>query len=112
MLVHVQPRGIVCRLTEQLLGPEIPPAALLGANRHNAVPAEVWVLKFDGEPAALRFLLGKGWEGTPDIRPIVWGNFFARFDLLGLALAYDDSPDFQILQIEAKSPYQRGPDPA
>jgi len=50
--------------------------------------------------------------GTPDIRPIVWGNFFARFDLLGLALAYDDSPDFQILQIEAKSPYQRGPDPA
>ena len=84
---------------------------LAWATRHNAIPAEVGVLKHDGEPAVLRFLFGEAREGTPELRPISWEEFFARFDLLGLALAYDDSPDFQILQIEGESPYKKRSDP-
>ncbi len=84
---------------------------LAWATRHHAVPAEVLVLKFDGQPSILRFLFGNAHRGTPDIRPIGWDDFFARFDVLGLALVYDDSPSFQILQIEAESAYQKRLEP-
>ena len=84
---------------------------LAWATRHHAVPAEVLVLKFDGQPSILRFLFGELPRGTPEIHPIAWDDFFARFDLLGLALVYDDSPDFQILEIEERSAYRRHLDP-
>ena len=87
-----------------MCGPTTDHAEILSwAARHGAVPAEVRVLKFDGEPAALRFLFGKHREGTPELHPISWADFFAHFDLLGLALAYDDTPDFEILRIEERS---------
>lgn len=40
------------------------------ATTHDAVPAEMPPLKFDGEPAVLTFLLGNAKVGTPEIRPI------------------------------------------
>ncbi len=84
---------------------------LAWAERHNAVPAEVHIRKFDGEPTVLRFLFGKARGGSSDIHPIGWEDFFVRFDLMGLALAYNDTPDFQLLQIDGKSPYHRSVDP-
>jgi len=71
------------------------------ATRHHAVPAEVRIIKFDGEPAVLYFLMGEARKGTPELRPIDWEDFFARFDLLNLAFAYaDDSSQFAIVRIE------------
>ena len=71
------------------------------AARHNAVPAEIKPFLFDGQPAVLHFLIGKGNKGTAEIRPITWEMFFAQFDLLGLALAYDDNtPRFDLVRIE------------
>ncbi len=71
------------------------------ATRHDAVPAEVRIIKFDGEPAVLHFLLGEAREGTPELRPIDWEDFFARFDLLDLGFAYDDdSSQFAIVRID------------
>ena len=76
------------------------------AEAHNAVPAEVFPHLFDGEPAVLRFLFGVDPIGTTELRPISWENFFAHFDLLGLALVYDDQPTYELLQIEDKSAFR------
>lgn len=81
------------------------------ARRHHATPAEVLIRKFDGMPSVLRFLFDEEQEGTAEICPIEWEDFFARFDLLGLALVYDDSPNFEILEIEDRAPYSHFPDP-
>ena len=73
----------------------------LWAQKHNAVPAEVRLLKFDGEPSVLHFLMGAARSGTPELHPIQWADFFARFDLLGLAFAYDDrSSQFAIVHLD------------
>ena len=71
------------------------------AARHNAMPAEIMPLVFDSLPARLHFLVGDAKIGTPELRPISWESFFAQFDLLGLAFAYDDhSPRFNLVRIE------------
>ena len=71
------------------------------AARHDAVPAEVPPIKFDGKPTMLHFLMGAAKEGTPELHPISWESFFAEFDLLGLALAYDElTPRFDLVRIE------------
>lgn len=64
--------------------------------------AEIERLKFDGEPTILYFLFGDlAKNGTAEIRPISWEDFFARFDLLGLSMAYDDrSPQFSIVNVQ------------
>ncbi len=72
----------------------------LWATKYDAVPAEIQILKFDGEPSLLYFLFGKAREGTPDLRPITWDDFFARFDLLGLSMVFDDSPQFEIVRVQ------------
>jgi hypothetical protein len=74
------------------------------AKRYNAVPAEIKPLEFDGEPSILYFLIGNARSGTPEIRPISWEDFFARFDLLNLAMAWHDhEPIFELLKIEKAS---------
>lgn len=70
------------------------------AEKHGAVPVEVQIRKFDGEPSAVRFLFGGPDPSLVDLCPIAWDDFFARFDLLGLALVYDDSPEFELLRVE------------
>ena len=67
------------------------------AMRHAAVPAEAKLLKFDGEPSALYIMFGDARGGTPEIRPISWEDFFARFDLMELTIVFDDSPFYQLL---------------
>ena len=74
------------------------------AMTHDATPAEIMPLKFDGEPTILTFLMGDAKAGTPEIRPIKWESFFARFDLLGLSFAFDQrSPQFELVRVEMSS---------
>jgi hypothetical protein len=69
--------------------------------KHDGVAAEVIPFKFDGEPTILHFLFGEAKAGTPELRPISWDDFFARFDLLGLSLAFDDeTPRYQLVRVE------------
>lgn len=72
-----------------------------GARVH-AVPAEVLPALIDGEPTQLHFLFGGAAAGTSELRPISWEEFFARFDLLNLSLAFEvDGKRFQIVRVEA-----------
>ena len=74
------------------------------AKRHNATPAEVKRLKFDGEPAILTFVVDNPEAGRPDIYPISWDSFFAQFDLLKLSMAFDEAtPRFDIVRVEPRS---------
>ena len=67
---------------------------------HDAVPAEITPLKFDGQPAVLTFLLGEAKSGTPEIHPISWESFFAQFDLLELSFAFDyRSTQFDLIRV-------------
>ena len=70
------------------------------AEKHSATPAEIKPFVFDSVPSIMRFLFGEaGVTGTPDLHPITWESFFARFDLLHLVMLYDDQePTFTILQ--------------
>lgn len=78
------------------------------AETHLFVPAEKLPDRVDGEPAELCFVSAAQATNQKDIRLIAWADFFAKFDLHGLALVYDDTSDFnEILQVEAKSPYRR-----
>lgn len=71
------------------------------AARHHALPAQMKSLKFDGEPALLYFLMGKDAKGTAELEPIAWDTFFAQFDLMKLALAYDErSSAFDLVRLE------------
>ncbi len=71
------------------------------AAKHDAMPAESTPITFDSEPTMLHFLMGAAKEGTPELHPISWESFFAKFDLLGLALAYDEgTPRFDLVRIE------------
>ena len=70
------------------------------ATRHNAVPAEVRRQIFDSQPSVLRFLFDEARNGTPELKPISWDDFFARFDLLGLSIVLDDAPGFEFLEPE------------
>jgi hypothetical protein len=77
------------------------------AESRKAFPAEVFPRLFDSEPAVLRFVFGKPLVDEENgIRVITWENFFALFDLMGLSLVYDSDHQYELLQIEAKSPYR------
>ena len=60
---------------------------------------------FDSEPARLHFVFGKAAVDEKDLKAISWEHFFAVFDLLGLALVYDETPRFEFLQVEKRSAY-------
>lgn len=68
------------------------------ASKHDAVPAEIRPYEFDGMPTILYFLFGKEKEGTAELRPIGWDDFFARFEVMGLAMVFNDEPNFEILE--------------
>lgn len=71
------------------------------AEKFGDVPAEIMPRKFDGQPAILYFLFGEAGQGTPELQPISWDSFFAQFDLLKLAFAYDEeTPRFNIVKVE------------
>ena len=84
---------------------------LAWAQRQGAVPAEVVPRKFDSEPSIMHFLFGRETAGTPEIHPITWEDFFARFDLLGLQIVFDESPYFELLQGPGGALHRRTSDP-
>lgn len=68
---------------------------------HDAIPAEIMPLKFDGQPAILTFLMGEARSGTPEIHPISWESFFAQFELLELSFAFDyGSIQFDLIRVD------------
>lgn len=72
---------------------------LAWALEQDAIPAEVRRPFFDHEPSALRFLSGEAKKGTPELRPISWPDFFARFDLMDLRFATGDEPgDYEFVK--------------
>ena len=74
------------------------------AERHEALPAQVRQLKFDGEPAVLTFVFGDPDVAKPDIYALTWEMFFAQFDLLQLSIAWDElSTQFSIVKAEKRS---------
>ena len=76
------------------------------ALRHQAVPAEVRTRTFDSQPSVLRFLFNDLRSGTPDLRPISWEDFFARFDLLKLSVLLDEAPAFEFVEVEQPNLYR------
>ncbi len=71
------------------------------ALRHYAIPAQIQVIKHDGEPAVLTFIIGEAEVARPQIIPISWESFFAQFDLLKLSIALDqETPNFDIVRVE------------
>ena len=83
----------------------------LWAEANHASPAVIKPYVFDSEPAVLRFLFGQSKLETPEVRPILWDDFFAHFDLMGLSLVYETEADqdaccrYEFLQQESKDPY-------
>ena len=75
------------------------------AQRHQAIPAEVRTRVFDSQPSVLRCLFNDLRSGTPDLRPISWEDFFARFDLLKLSVLLDEAPAFEFVEIESPNNY-------
>ena len=59
------------------------------AATHNAQPAEIRPLVFDGQATVLRFLFDDVPTDQAEIRPLSWDAFFALFDAMGLALVYE-----------------------
>ena len=76
------------------------------AQRHKAIPAEVRTRVFDSQPSVLRFLFNDLRKGTPDLRPITWEDFFARFDLLHLSVLLDEAPAFEFVEVEQPNPFR------
>ncbi len=78
------------------------------ARRHNAVPCELLPHIVDGEPAVLCFMYETQARERNDVRLILWDDFFAKFDALGLSFVYDEAVpgSNEILQIEEKSAYR------
>ena len=56
-----------------------------------AVPAEISGKQETPFPA-LRFMFLDGSANQPQLTPIAWEDFLAKFDLLGLVLLCDDDP--------------------
>lgn len=74
------------------------------ATRNDASPAEIKPILFDSEPSILYFLFGEAKSGTPEIVPISWQDFFARFDLMNLSIVLDErTPQFEIVREEKSS---------
>ena len=75
------------------------------ADRQRAAPMEIQQHVFDSEPSRLHFVFGKTTVDPRELKAISWEQFFAVFDLLGLALVYDDT-QFEFLQVEKRSAYR------
>jgi hypothetical protein len=54
-----------------------------------AVPAEVSAGEEDSRLPSLRFMFLDGSPNQPQLTPIAWEDFLAKFDLLGLALLWE-----------------------
>ena len=54
----------------------------------------------------LTFVFGGIQEHMEDVADITWEHFFALFDLMGLSLVFDSGNQYELLQIESKSPYR------
>ena len=76
------------------------------ADAQRAVPMEIQQNVFDSEPARLHFVFGRPGVDRKDLKAISWEHFFAVFDLLGLALVYDETPQFEFLQVDERSTYR------
>ena len=78
------------------------------ATGHRLVPTEELPALVDHEPPQLRLITAEAAAKNEKMRALSWEEFFARFDLLGLALVYDeDSTGFnELLQNEDCSPYR------
>ena len=80
------------------------------ANARHARPIEVVEHRPDGDPTLMRFVFGPKPLASPEFKLLEWDEFFARLDLLGLAVVYEDGDnpqhtDYEIVQIEEKNPY-------
>lgn len=77
------------------------------AEARSAVPVEVLPQVVDSVPTVLRLMVKAQIADHPDVRPLSWEEFFAKFDALGLTFVYDDGATGynEILQIEERSPY-------
>jgi len=75
------------------------------ATARKAIPVEIKPYHFNGDPAIIGFVFSPAVGEQPEFSLITWESFFAQFDLLGLAFAYDeDSPDlYEILHDEIES---------
>jgi hypothetical protein len=60
-----------------------------------AVPAEVSAGEQDSQLPSLRFMFLDGSPNQPQLTPIAWEDFLAKFDLLGLVLLCEDDPTGQ-----------------
>lgn len=78
------------------------------ADSQNAKPAELHQNVFDSEPARLHFVFGDTSLPGDQLKMISWEQFFAVFDLLGLALVYDETPQFEFLEM-GETPRQQPP---
>ena len=76
------------------------------AESQDAKPAQLNQYVFDSEPAVLHFVFGDAAIDPNSLQLVSWEHFFATFDLLGLALVYDETPWFEFLQVEVKSAYR------
>jgi hypothetical protein len=56
-----------------------------------AVPAEVSAGEQDRQPPDLRFMFLDGSPNQPQLTPIAWEDFLAKFDLLGIVLLCEDN---------------------
>jgi hypothetical protein len=76
------------------------------ASRHSVVPTEALPCSVDHEPSVLQLVQAEAVRMRKDIRMISWDEFFARFDLLGLAFVYDDDKAGynELLQRDEKAP--------
>ena len=57
-----------------------------------AVPAEISAGELASQLPALRFMFLDGSANQPQLTPIAWEDFLAKFDSLGLVLLCEDDP--------------------
>ncbi len=77
------------------------------AQKQGIVPVEVMPERVDHEPGRLSLVPAASLTAEIKDALITWEDFFAKFDLMGLACVYDTgvSGFNQILQTQGKSPY-------
>ena len=82
----------------------------LWAQGCQATPVEVHTRIHDGEPAQLRFIFGELARAATEeeLRPISWEQFFAMFDVLELAMVYDQGRQYELLQTNKRPLVQEG----
>ena len=76
------------------------------AEEHKVVPTELLPDHVDHEPVTLQLISAKTARQRKDVLVLSWDEFFARFDLLGLAFVYDgDHSGYnELLQRDERAP--------